>query len=273
MREGAAAWAKGDWQSADANYTLAWADAQQFASNSTRRIDTLTDLAQVRLTLQRYADAERFLQQRLEVGETKGWTNTFEYMIALVSLGDAMAYQKKYSDAEESYERAESVMRYRSRFTGGFYGALLARRANLYAMQGRLAPANVYYQASLRQLELLASPQSGPVLRASAVVQLGSVLNDYSVLKMQEKKFRDAEELLQKSIKFISSQFGGTSANLVTPFNNLALALAAQEKFSEAEVAVDRSLFILKKNGVTGHPILDQTRLILLNVQQHKIPN
>lgn len=273
IRQGEAARAKGDWMGADMNFTRALAEIQKVETNSPRVITTLDDLAEARTALRQYAEAEQFLQQRLRAGQAIGWTNTVEYMIALENLADVMAFQKKYSEAEQSYLSAEALMEYKYSRMNPAFGLLQAKHAKLYLLEHRLDEADAMYSKAKGNLEFLErSLNPTSYQRSFTVVQLGGVLNDYGLLKLETKEWAEAEKLFRKSVSELESQFGHSSLNLVTPLNNLAVAYARQGKFDEGEKAAGRSLAILNKAGTAGQPGVAQTQRILSAIQQKQIP-
>jgi tetratricopeptide (TPR) repeat protein len=273
MNRGSAAWAKGDYQSANSNYTAALTEAGQFATNSPRLITTLENLARVRAELLHVDDAEALIKRRLDVAQALQWTNTPEYVGALEFLSDTQVRLGKLDEAEQSILRAESVLNFRLRRASPVLGLLIAKRANIYAMQSRFAEADAAFdkaRGELQTLERVLPPttaQHGWVLSA-----LGDFFDDYGRFKISQMKYAEAETLLRQSVEYLESQHGGQSGTLVYPLIHLAAARAGQSKFQEGEKAVRRSLAILDKKGLTRHPAYALAQKTLAAILDHKIP-
>lgn len=262
-RQGYEAANRDDWVAAEKSYTAALEKAEQFRLGDYRLSRSLDRLASVKISLRKYPEAETLCRRRLEIDEKRGLTNNMHFVEALVTLADVQAHQKHFEEAEKLVLHAESIIEFKYSYVTPVLGLLIAKRAAVYEMAGRLDDSEDAYASSKAKLDTLerglrsTSPERDWVL-----IQTGFMYNDYALLKERMEKYSDAQELLIESIGILEIQCGKKSPRLVNVLNNLARVYAKENNYEDAEATIGRAMRIVEKNMPPGNPVAADSRAL-----------
>ena len=185
------------------------------------------------------AQLGRYNQARMLISQASVWDRAREgerspdFARDLESLGLTDQLANSYERSNQSYLRALSI---RVAIQGGLHPKVsddLNQLAGNAYFQGNSAASESY----LRRVLVLDEKVIGPDHPDSA-----ASLNNLARLLIEERKFRDALPLLDRSVNIYLAQRGDTHADLSFVFSNRALALRGVGKDAEAELDFRRGL-------------------------------
>ena len=112
--------------------------------------------------------------------------------------------------------------------------------------QGQLADAEEYFQAAIREAEVLGSESP----------QLAASLNTLGQLRLQARDLVGAERHLRRSLAIREKVYGAEHHALVSSLNNLGALHDAKGELDQAENALRRALAICEQQLQPSHPDL-----------------
>ena len=192
----------------------------------------LTRLGGLYWRLARWAEAEKYYQQNLEIYREIG--DRVHEGITLKNLGNVYYSQGRLAEAEHCYQRSlEISQEVRDRVNEG---AAFIGFGNLYYSQERWAEAEKYYQQSLE-----INREVGDRVRE------GITLNNLGLVYSNQGRWAEAEKYYQQSLGI--SQKVGDRLSEGQILNNLGLVYDEQGRWTEAEKAYQQSLEINREVG------------------------
>lgn len=214
---------------------------QTLDQSPTTRVDSYVALFKAEYQLGRYAEAERALAPARLIQP--------DNPLVLHFLGEALAQQGKYREAEDAFSLALAID---ERSFGEDYpqvAALLNDIAFVHEDQGEYAEAETLYQRSL-SLEEEYRPE-----RAAVAVELNNLATLYDSLG----RYVEAEPLYKRAISIGEKTLGPEHHDVATRLNNLALLYVDEGRYPEAEPLYKRALEIDEKRLGSQHPELVTT--------------
>jgi tetratricopeptide (TPR) repeat protein len=174
--------------------------------------------------------------QKLEIGvKARFGVNHASYGDALNNLARVYASQAKYSEAQEHYKRALTVIE-KTRGAGHpDVATILANLANAYMAQGKYAVSEVFYKHAL-EIHENALGAASPVLART----LNNLANVYAA----QGKYADAQALLTRALTIRERALGAGHPDVALIFNNLGETYRDQRKYAEAEGLYSRAVAI-----------------------------
>ena len=112
--------------------------------------------------------------------------------------------------------------------------------------QGQLAEAEEYFQAAIREAEVLGAESP----------QLAASLNALGQLRLQAKDLAGAEQHLRRSLAIREKVYGPEHHAVVSSLNNLGALYDAKGDLDEAESSLRRALAICEQQLQPSHPDL-----------------
>jgi tetratricopeptide (TPR) repeat protein len=181
--------------------------------------------------------SESFLRREYERTESEHGADSLEFAGSAELLALIYQIQKKYELAEPLHRRALAIKE--KAYGRDFFGNQLIHDnlAKLYRDQGKFDDAENSYKRSLEIEEKYPPNGSGA---ASALRNLGN-------LYIYEKKYGEAEPLLERALSLGEQQWGPDSFFVALNVVGLADLYAAQERFDLAEPLYVRSVALYDK--------------------------
>jgi len=245
MNAGAAAYQRGDYNSAAASLTAALKEAESFGEADQRLAVTLNNLASLYETQGRYAEAERLYRRSLEIYEKALGPDHPSVGTLLNNLGELYRAQGRYAETEPLFRRSLAI---REKVLGPDHpdiGTTLNNLALLYKAQGRYAETESLHQRSLSIAEKALGPDHPKVWAA---------LNNLAALYEMQGRYAEAEPLFRRSLTIREKALGPDHPNVAMALNNLAALYESQGRYAEAEPLFRRSLAIREKALGPDHP-------------------
>ena len=193
----------------------------------------------------RYAEAEAFFQQSLQIMEQVFGPDHPDVANSLIGLAVLYSEQGKYAEAEPLYQRA---LRIQEQTLGPDHPDVaypLLNLASLYKEQGKYAEAEPLYQRCLHIREQALGSDYPDV-----AYPLYGLANLYS----EQGKNIEAESMYQRALVILEQAFGQDHPQVASPLNNLANLYSEQGKYTEAEPLYQRALRIWELNLGLDHP-------------------
>ena len=163
---------------------------------------------------------------------------------ALHNLGNALATQGKYEEAESLFRRAVDI---RARALGSHhpdYGASLRGLGNVLRERGSYGEA----EALLRRALVIGEEGSG------IDSQVHSTLHSLGLALHAQGNHGEAENLLRQALAIAERELGAEHPDYAASLSDLTGVLAAQGKYAEAEGAARQALAIYEKTLGIDHP-------------------
>jgi Tfp pilus assembly protein PilF len=178
--------------------------------------------------------AERMLKAAAEQAQGFGESDP-RYCQTYDALAIAYAAEKKFADAERTYQKVLSI---KEKTQGGESpGVLLtlSNYADLLFMEGKLKQAEITYQSALKGLESI-----NPALYAEKAQNLGTCLSE-------EGLFAQAEEALTKARQIEVGLYGANSSQVLSTSVNLINLHETKGAYKQAENEAKETLQALTK--------------------------
>jgi len=172
----------------------------------------------------RYAEAITALQSAMAILQARKQLETPFGAILLNNLGELHYQLGRYAEAIPYYERAISFAG-----AGGVQPQLGINYRNLgivYQLTGRTADAIVAYKNSVGILSRLPGER----------IQLASTLNNIATLFEDQKRYGDAEKLLQQALAIYREAFGENHLYVATAYSNLGTLYETGGDLARAEM-------------------------------------
>jgi tetratricopeptide (TPR) repeat protein len=172
-----------------------------------------------------YAGSEQFYQKALHEAERFG-VNDARVVSTLQGLGNVLASQKRYPDADASYRRALSILDLGGESETQAVAEITFRLASVVADEGKPAAAFPLFRKSLVIYEKLTGGQSLQV----AAVQCATG-EAYKSLRA----WADAEAPLSRCAEIREADGGLLNTELADALYSLAIVYEKQGKFAQAD--------------------------------------
>ena len=193
-------------------------------ANPARPQDAQVNAAEALRKEGRYAEAITALQGAMAILQARKQLETPFGAILLNNLGELHYQLGRYAEAIPYYERAISLAG-----TGGVQPQLGINYRNLgivYQLTGRTADAIAAYKNSVAILSRLPGER----------VQLASTLNNIATLLEDQKRYGDAEKLLQQALAIYREAFGENHLYVATAYSNLGTLYETGGDLTRAEM-------------------------------------
>jgi CHAT domain-containing protein/Tfp pilus assembly protein PilF len=193
-------------------------------ANPARPQDAQVNAAEALRKEGRYAEAITALQGAMAILQARKQLETPSGATLLNNLGELHYQLGRYAEAIPYYERAISLAG-----TGGVQPQLGINYRNLgivYQLTGRTADAIAAYKNSVAILSRLPGDR----------VQLASTLNNIATLFEDQKRYGDAEKLLQQAMAIYREAFGENHLYVATAYSNLGTLYETGGDLGRAEM-------------------------------------
>jgi tetratricopeptide (TPR) repeat protein len=218
----------------------------------TERVDPskLHNLALVYLALADYSQVESLEAKVRELGEKAPKPDREAIYFRLMGMARLYREQARYADAEKLFDQ---IMNEEIKVKGPDHpnvGSFSHYRAQLYLAQGKYQKA---IELEERALAIYKNALGSNSWRAS--VSQSSLASIY-VAQADRNNYANAENLFKQALENLEkpSVLGPDHPEVATTLDGLARLYLAQDRLSEAEPLLKRSLAIREKVLGTGHP-------------------
>ncbi|SDC81242.1 tetratricopeptide repeat protein [Paraburkholderia lycopersici] len=205
----------------------------------------------------RYAEAEPFYRQALEL-EKEACSNNDEQMVgSLITLADVLDKQARYSESEPLYRQALALREKLTPDAKAEIATLQNSLATTLFRLGRHEAAEPLYRLALR-MRRDALPASSPLL-ASSLNNLAQILFKLGSVDEAESLHREALALRQQ---FLPEGDAATAASM----HKLATVLEHKAQYGDAERLYREAWEQRSVALPTGHPGIEESRKGLIRV-------
>jgi tetratricopeptide (TPR) repeat protein len=250
LKEGDAAYLKGDYDSARQIFTRAWEAAQQTANDNPGRYDVLKRLSNVRAAAGEFADADQWLQQAIAWREAVNGKQD-------PRIADDLLLSVAFYRSLKDYDRALTIMRRVQALHTAIYGANnpifaddFSRMAQIYAEQKKPEQAIPMHEIAVGIRTRLAGPLD-PTL-VPDLDRLGELQNI-------QRAYDQAEQTYRHVLVIRETIYGKKHADLISTVDGLAYALFGQKKYEAAEPVYRRLLDLWESSVGKDHPMVAVT--------------
>jgi tetratricopeptide (TPR) repeat protein len=198
-----------------------------------------------------YAQALLWLEQCLQVAETRLGSNNPDVATSLNNLAYLYQLQGRYIEAEPLYVRALQIREQQLGKDHPDTALSLSNLAELYRAMGRYTEAEPLVVRSL----IIRKQQLG-----AEHPDVATSLNNLAELYRVQGRYAEAEPLIQRSLAIREQQLGTDHPDVATSLNNLANLYHSQGRYAESEPLLVRSLEILTAKLGVNHPNTQQVR-------------
>jgi tetratricopeptide (TPR) repeat protein len=266
IKEGDAAYLKGDYEAAKVAFTRAWEFAQETPPENPARYDILKRLTSVRAAAGDFADADVWLQQAVTWRENTLGQNDPQITDDLLLSVSLCRRMKDLDRALAILRRVQSVHMRLYTFNSVQVADDFSRAAQLYGEQKKLDEAINNLNAAVAIRTKLAGP-----LDPSLIADLDR-LGEYLTV---QRLYEDAEAAYRHVLVIRETLYGRTHADLIATVDGLAYALFGQKKYEEAEPVYRRLITLWETSVGKDHPMVAMAldKLAVFEAAQKKYPD
>src|SRR5215471_3366135 len=247
IKDGNAAYLKGDYEAARQAFLSAWELAQKTPKDDPLRYDVLKRLTSVRAAAGEFADADQWLQQAITWREsTLGQRDPKIPDDLLISMG--------FWRAMKDFDRAMAILRRVQGLHVAIYtydSSMVAddfhRIAQVYMEQKQPEPAINSLNAALAIRTKLAGP-----LDPSLIPDLDRLGELYTL----QRNYDEAVAALRHVLVIRETLYGKVHPDLISTVDGLAYALFGQKNYEAAEAVYQRALSLWESNVGKDHPMV-----------------
>ncbi len=271
---------------AERQFTLAVAEAENIRKGEGKLRESLDDLAPLLVNHRKYEQAQAAFERLCVLYARELGSNHIRVAECLLGLGQACAYSKKLFEAEEAVLQARRII---ERKVGGNYSAMTENHpamiqvrsslAFVNAEQGRHADAEALYRSAIEMAE---RPRVEYRRRANGAVEeirytppyqlIAGLHNDLGLLLATQDRLAEAEASFKNAQRTFQTGYGRESSGVALSLGNLGRIYLKQNKFAEAEEALNHALTIREKGFAPNHPIIADTLEMLAAAQFRRDP-
>jgi tetratricopeptide (TPR) repeat protein len=250
IKEGDAAYLKGDYEAARQAFLRAWEAARETPKENSAHYDVLKRLTNVRAAAGEFADADQWLQQALTWRETVLGPQD-------PKIADDLLLSCGFYRSLKDYARALLIMRRVQGLHTAIYGSnspLFAddftRIAQIYAEQKNPDAAIANHQIALGIRTRIAGP-----LDPTLVPDLDRMGELYTM----QRDYAKAEDTFRHDLVIRETIYGKIHPDLISTVDGLAYSLFGQKKYDAAEVVYQRLLELWLQSVGKDHPMIAVT--------------
>jgi tetratricopeptide (TPR) repeat protein len=250
MKEGDAAYLKGDYAAARDSFGKAWDALQSTPADNPLRYDVLKRLTAVRGAAGEFADADQWLWQAIAWREAARGKEDPKIADDLLL---SVAYQrslKKYDRALEIMKRVQGLHAAIYGPASQFYADDFTRMAQIYAEQKQLVPAIAMHQIAVNIRNKIAGP-----LDPTLVPDLDRMGELYTT----QREYDKAEDVYRHVLVIRETLYGKLHPDLISTVDGLAYSLFGQKKYEAAEPVYKRLLDLWVESVGKDHPMVAVT--------------
>jgi tetratricopeptide (TPR) repeat protein len=265
IKDGDAAYLKGDYESARQTFLSAWDVAQITPKENPARYDILKRIANVRAAAGEFKDADEFLHQAITWrSENLGPRDP--------KIADDLLISVSYQRGLKDFERAMTTLRGVETLHVAIYGfdsAMVAddyhRTAQIFMEMKKPEPAITSLQTALGIRTRIAGP-----LDPTLVPDLDRLGELYSL----QRQYGDAIATFKHNLVIRETIYGKVHADLISTVDGLAYSLFGAQKYEEAEPVYQRLLSLWEANVGKEHPMIAVTldKIAVFYATQKKLP-
>ena len=223
---------------------------EQYEFNLPEAASLLNNMGYYLYNRAQYTDAERLLQQALQIYVHMKAPENSHLVYSLNNLAILYQQQGRYAEAEPLLRQALEINQQAFGQEDSATAHTLHNLAVLYAEQARYDEAEPLYQQALA-LRRKVLPPEHPALASS--------LNHLADLYWKQERYAEAEPLLQKALYINERVFGPEHPNVAVTFNNLATLCKSQGQYERAELLYKQALALRRKLLPSKHPDIAST--------------
>jgi tetratricopeptide (TPR) repeat protein len=250
MKEGDAAYLKGDYAAARDSFGKAWDALQSTPADNSQRYDVLKRLTAVRGAAGEFADADQWLWQAIAWREAARGKDDPKIADDLLL---SVAYQrslKKYDRALEVMKRVQGLHAAIYGPASQFYADDFTRMAQIYTEQKQIVPAIAMHQIAVGIRTKIAGP-----LDPTLVPDLDRLGELYTTQRDYDK----AEDVYRHVLVIRETIYGKLHPDLISTVDGLAYSLFGQKKYEAAEPVYKRLLGLWEESVGKDHPMVAVT--------------
>ncbi|MCY7281424.1 MAG: toll/interleukin-1 receptor domain-containing protein, partial [Sphingomonas bacterium] len=219
---------QGEYQRSVAFYDQALAQIDQIDrfADSPIRSRLLVAKAESFASLEKYADADRLIQQALRIDQRRDGANSVSVARGLEAAGLTNQFAGKYALASAQYKRALAI---RTRAQGQLHPKVsedLNELGTIAYMQNDPGSAEQYWKQSLSRDQQVLGP---------AHPDLAATFNNLGRVLLEQRKYAEALPILRRSASISLAQRTETHDDMAFIFANLALATSGIGDDDDAE--------------------------------------
>jgi tetratricopeptide (TPR) repeat protein len=238
--EGLDLFQRGALAEADARFSAALQEAEQFGEQDPRLWSTISNLAMTRQERGDFSGAEKLMRRVLELRERYSAPHDQELAIELNNLAAVLHSIARDAEADPLLRRALTIVE-----EPAFSGDQRTRAAILNSL-------------GLTLLNLGEKARAEPVLRRAVALFQASggadsldaakALNNLAVLHRATHEFATAEQEFKQALPMYQQQLGDNHPQLIPLLGNLFSVLAEQKRFAAGEPYLRRAMEIADRN-------------------------
>jgi tetratricopeptide (TPR) repeat protein len=265
IKDGDAAYLKGDYEVARQVFLGAWELLQDLPKENPARYDVLKRIANVRAAAGEFKDADEWLQQAITWREnTLGPRDP--------KIADDLLISVSYCRGMKDFDRAMAILRRVQALHVAIYGfdsSMVAddfhRTAQVYMEQKKPEPAI----NSLNTAVGIRTRLGGP-LDPTLVPDLDRLGELYTL----QRQYDDAIAAFQHNLVIRETIYGKVHADLISTVDGLAYALFGAQKYEEAEPVYQRLIGLWEATVGKEHPMIAVTldKVAVFYATQKKLP-
>jgi tetratricopeptide (TPR) repeat protein len=250
MKEGDAAYLKGDYAAARDAFGKAWDALQATPADNPLRYDALKRLTAVRGAASEFADADQWLWQAITWREAARGKEDPKIADDLLL---SVAYQRSLKNFDRALEVMKRVQGLHVAIYGPasqFYADDFSRMAQIYAEQRKIVPSIAMHQIAVEIRTKIAGPLD---------VTLVADLDRMGELYTTQREYDKAEEVYRHVLVIRETIYGKMHPDLISTVDGLAYSLFGQKKYEAAEPVYKRLLDLWVESVGKDHPMVAVT--------------
>jgi tetratricopeptide (TPR) repeat protein len=227
-------YAAGRYAEAGQMFDKALAASEADGSNELALLPFLNNVALLSRQTADYDRAREIAKRAVAIAELHDTAQTLEGATAFANLGEIAESLGEAAEARKWLSRALPVRERLLGFDHPLVAETLSDLALTYRVEHQFKRAVELYHRALGILE--ATPET-----ALSSKSLGAVLNNLGQVEAEEGHFKEAEQILRKSVTELERTVGPQHPNTAAGLANLANVLRSRRRYPEAEEALRRA--------------------------------
>ncbi len=232
-----------------------------YMTNHVNYPGVIADLGLLNHTMGRYASAEKYTEEALNIRKDLFGEESMAYVASLNNMAVLYKDQGKYTDAEKTMDRAVDLAKELGKDEELLFAIMLNNQAMLFQKLGRTSEAESLLNQSIDLSEKIQGEKSSNHQR---------LVTNLAVLYQEMEKYEEAELLFLRVIELKEKRFGKRHPDYAHMLNNLASLYVLMEKDAEVEDLLERARDIYIRKFGNSHPSVATNASHLGNFYRYK---
>lgn len=213
---------------------------QTYGLNSPETANCLSQLSQLHIEMEQYAEAEPYLQRLLKLREDESDSDHRDIAECLDCLADAYFMQHKYDLAKPLYRRIVDIQNAAPDVFRHERARSLEKLAKAHLWLGDFLNGRELFERvlAIQEAEL-----------GTTHPEIAATIESLGMCRLGEKDYESADLLFNRGLRIRESKFGSNDPLVAASLNSLAMLACARGDYATAEPLLQRAVSIAERNS------------------------